>query len=303
MEGNGHTWNAARIDGKWCQMDLTWDDSSEDWYGDLDQRHLYFGLTDELTAIAHSDHTANYQAGGYAYRSTDLSNDCFVRNGRADEWASAYAERIQQHLDAKETSFSVDADTGAFPPSISRIQNAIIAYAMSQRDWSTADGTVTLTVTSSVTTISNYEWSARFDFEADYPEAPVIPERVIDDGEYRMASCADTSFALGCSGGSAVLTSSASTVSISRDEATGMYRVSALGRALRAEGWSARFAAADGSQAELWELRREGGAYVLASAATGLALDVPGGSAQDGKGVQTWTPNGTPAQSWAFEEV
>ena len=70
ITGNGHTWNAVKIDGKWCQMDLTWDDTSDNWYGDLDQRHLYFGLTDELTAIAHSDHTANYQKDGYAYRST-----------------------------------------------------------------------------------------------------------------------------------------------------------------------------------------------------------------------------------------
>lgn len=70
ITGNGHTWNAVKIDGKWCQMDLTWDDSSDNWYGDLDQRHLYFGLTDELMAIAHSDHTANYQKADYAYRST-----------------------------------------------------------------------------------------------------------------------------------------------------------------------------------------------------------------------------------------
>lgn len=87
ITGNGHTWNAVKIDGKWCQMDLTWDDTSDNWYGDLDQRHLYFGLTDELMAIAHSDHTANYQKDGYAYRSTDLSNNYFVRNGKADEWA------------------------------------------------------------------------------------------------------------------------------------------------------------------------------------------------------------------------
>lgn len=48
ITGNGHTWNAVKIDGKWCQMNLTWDDTSDNWYGDLDQRHLYFGLTDEL---------------------------------------------------------------------------------------------------------------------------------------------------------------------------------------------------------------------------------------------------------------
>lgn len=100
ITGNGHTWNAVKIDDKWCQMDLTWNDTSDNWYGDLDQRHLYFGLTDELMAIAHSDHTANYQKDGYAYRSTDLSNNYFVRNGKADEWAEKYAARIQQHLDA-----------------------------------------------------------------------------------------------------------------------------------------------------------------------------------------------------------
>lgn len=29
ITGNGHTWNAAKIAGKWCQMDLTWDDTSD----------------------------------------------------------------------------------------------------------------------------------------------------------------------------------------------------------------------------------------------------------------------------------
>lgn len=122
IAGNGHTWNAVKIDGKWCQMDLTWDDTSDNWYGDLDQRHLYFGMTDELMAIAHSDHAAIYQKDGYAYRSTDLSNNYFVRNGKADEWAEKYADRIQEHLDAKEESFSIDADNQSFPPSISGIQ-------------------------------------------------------------------------------------------------------------------------------------------------------------------------------------
>ena len=169
ITGNGHTWNAVKIDGKWCQMDLTWDDTSDNWYGDLDQRHLYFGLTDELMAIAHSDHTANYQKGDYAYRSSDLSYNYFVRNGKADVWAEKYADRIQQHLDAKEESFSIDADNQLFPPSISGIQNGIVAYAMNQRQWSTPDGSVTLTTASNVTRVSSYEWSAKFDFEVEYP--------------------------------------------------------------------------------------------------------------------------------------
>lgn len=168
ITGNGHTWNAVKIDGKWCQMDLTWDDTSDNWYGDLDQRHLYFGLTDELMAIAHSDHTANYQKDSYACRSTDLSNNYFVRNGKADEWAEKYADRIQQHLDAKEESVSIDADNQSFPPSISGIQNGIVAYAMNLREWITNNSKVELAATSNVTKESNNKWSAKYDLTASY---------------------------------------------------------------------------------------------------------------------------------------
>ena len=168
ITGNGHTWNAVKIDGKWCQMDLTWDDTNDNWYGDLNQRHLYFGLTDELMAIAHSDHTANYQKDSYAYRSTDLSNNYFVRNGKADEWAEKYANRIQQHLDAKEESFSIDADNQSFPPSISGIQNGIIAHAMNQREWKSGGAKVELTAASNIEAISAFEWVAKYNFKAEY---------------------------------------------------------------------------------------------------------------------------------------
>lgn len=168
ITGNGHTWNAVKIDGKWCQMDLTWDDTSDNWYGDLDQRHLYFGLTDELMAIAHSDHTANYQKDSYAYRSTDLSNNYFVRNGKADEWAEKYADRIQQHLDAKEKSFSIDADNQLFPPSISGIQNGIIAYAMNQREWTSSAIKVKFLALSKVMTAESNKWTATYSFKVGY---------------------------------------------------------------------------------------------------------------------------------------
>ena len=174
ITGNGHTWNAVKIDGKWCQMDLTWDDTNDNWYGDLDQRHLYFGLTDELMAIAHSDHTANYQAEGYAYRSTDLSNNYFVRNGKADEWAAKYADRIQQHLDARETEFSIDADNQSFPPSISGIQNGIVAHAMNQREWKATGSKVDLTVTSNVITESSNKWTSKYNINVLYTKGSNI---------------------------------------------------------------------------------------------------------------------------------
>ena len=223
ITGNGHTWNAVKIDGKWCQMDLTWDDTSDNWYGDLDQCHLYFSLTDELMAIAHSDHTANYQKDDYTYRSTDLSNNYFVRNGKADEWAEKYADRIQQHLDAKEESFSIDADNQSFPPSISGIQNGTVAYAMNQREWKVQGAKAELTAASNVSKESNSKWSARCDLAAKYRIATL--EKVIDDGSYRLAAALDARMAVSASASGCSLSSGAGALSLERDGARLLFQV------------------------------------------------------------------------------
>ena len=296
ITGNGHTWNAVKIDGKWCQMDLTWDDTSDNWYGDLDQRHLYFGLTDELMAIAHSDHTANYQKDDYAYRSTDLSNNYFVRNGKADEWAEKYADRIQQHLDAKEGSFSIDADNQSFPPSISGIQNGTVAYAMNQREWKVQGAKVELTAASNVTKESNSKWSARYDLAAKYRIATL--EKVIDDGSYRLAAALDARMAVSASASGCSLSSGAGALSLERDGATGLYRVSSGGLMLTESGNRAVLAEADGSASQLWRVSALGGGRYSFTSASGLALDDRGQRTSEGNTVWLYEPNGGPAQAW-----
>lgn len=126
---DGHTWNAMKLDGQWYQTDCTWDDSSDNWYS-FDQRHLYFGLTDELMAIAHPGHSKIYTTDTYATRSTSLADNYFVRTGDAAKWAKAYSDRIQKNLDAGKTEFEITADNASYPPSISGIQNGITAYAI-----------------------------------------------------------------------------------------------------------------------------------------------------------------------------
>jgi len=298
ITGNGHTWNAVKIDGKWCQMDLTWDDTSDNWYGDLDQRHLYFGLTDELMAIAHSDHTATYQKDGYAYRSTDLSNNYFVRNGKADEWAEKYADRIQQHLDAREESFSIDADNQSFPPSISGIQNGIVAHAMNQREWKTTSAKVELTAASNVTKESNSKWSARYDLAAKYRIAAL--EKVIDDGSYRLAAALDARMAVSASASGCSLSSGAGALSLERDGATGLYRVSSGGLMLTESGNRAVLAEADGSASQLWRVSALGGGRYSFTSASGLALDDRGQRTSEGNTVWLYEPNGGPAQAWVL---
>ena len=162
---DGHTWNAMKLDGQWYQTDCTWDDSSDNWYS-FDQRRLYFGLTDELMAIAHPGHSKIYTKDDYNTRSTSLADNYFVRTGDAAKWAKAYSDRIQKNLDAGKTEFEITADNASYPPSISGIQNGITAYALNQLTWTTDKAAVTLNATGS---------AKSFTFTAEYvSESPAV---------------------------------------------------------------------------------------------------------------------------------
>ena len=150
---DGHTWNAMKLDGKWYQVDCTWDDTKDNYYN-FDPTHLYFGLTDELMALAHDGHNKIYTASGYGTRSTSLADNYFVRNGDAAKWARAYAERIQKNLNAGKTKFEVRTDNASYPPSISGIQNGIIAYALNQMTWKAGSKKVALRVAGTSTKLS-----------------------------------------------------------------------------------------------------------------------------------------------------
>ena len=131
---DGHTWNAMKLDGKWYQVDCTWDDSSENYYN-FNRTHLYFALSDELMAIAHQGHNNIYTVEGYATPSNSLEHNYFVQNGDAQQWVESYRNRIQENLNNKNTEFSIQADNSTYPPSIYGIQNGIIAYVMNQNEW------------------------------------------------------------------------------------------------------------------------------------------------------------------------
>lgn len=150
---DGHIWNAVKLDGKWYQVDCTWDDTKDNYYN-FDPTHLYFGLTDELMALAHDGHNKIYTASGYVARSTSLADNYFVRNGDAAKWARVYADRIQKNLNAGKTKFEVSTDNASYPPSISGIQNGIIAYALNQMTWKAGSKKVALRVAGTSTKLS-----------------------------------------------------------------------------------------------------------------------------------------------------
>ena len=156
---DGHTWNAMKLDGKWYQVDCTWDDSSENYYN-FNRTHLYFALSDELMAIAHQGHNKIYTVGGYATPSNSLEHNYFVQNGDAQQWVESYRNRIQENLNNKNTEFSIQADNSTYPPSIYGIQNGIIAYVMNQNEWFANGKKVELAAKTN---------DKQFDFTVTYP--------------------------------------------------------------------------------------------------------------------------------------
>ena len=156
---DGHTWNAMKLDGKWYQVDCTWDDSSENYYN-FNRTHLYFALSDELMAIAHQGHNKIYTVEGYATPSNSLEHNYFVQNGDAQQWVESYRNRIQENLNNKNIEFSIQADNSTYPPSIYGIQNGIIAYVMNQNEWFANGKKVELVAKTN---------DKQFDFTVTYP--------------------------------------------------------------------------------------------------------------------------------------
>ena len=295
MEGNGHTWNAVKIDGNWCQVDVNWDDTDYSSSYGFDSTHLYFGLTDELMAKAHSAHAATYQASGYAYRSTDLSNSYFVRSGQAAEWADAYAERIQTQLDAKAASFTIASDNASLPPSINGIQNAIVAYAMNQKEWKASDGAkATLTATSNVQTQSSTSWTATYDFTAKF--VPDDGGSSVSDGVYSIRTSLDASMALQGEAGDVRLGRAGAEGQSFRFTymGGGLYSIveTATGLALTARGGSngsdVVLEADSGGGGQRWLVEPSGGGLYSISPACGATLNLRGGGTAEGTDIVVW---------------
>ncbi len=308
---DGHTWNAVKLDGEWYQVDATWDDSDNNWYG-FDQRHLYFGLTDELMAIAHPGHTSIYQADGYGQRSISLKDNYFIRSGEADQWADKYAERIQSHLDDLEESFMIGVDNANDPPSIRNIINGIIAYVLNQKSWHTAGREAKLEAATNDTS---------FTFSVKYADVPVPVESVsisgdgVKDGKLSLKSGASVQLTATVKPDNATdrkVTWTSSDSSVANVMGTGVVTAgSKAGKATvtaTAGGVSASVEVTVEAQdpyAELDALAKahasdlEDGTYVVSTRLKdGMLLDVAGGSKKDGGNVLIYTATGGANQQW-----
>ncbi|WP_456031687.1 RICIN domain-containing protein [Senegalimassilia anaerobia] len=171
---------------------------------------------------------------------------------------------------------------------------------MNLRGWNANGSAVTLTATSNVTTVSSYEWSAKFDFEVEHPATPVTPARPVADGAYRVSTPLSGAMAVSAAEDGCALSESAAALDFAYDEATGLYSIASAGKALTESGRYAVLAEPDGSPSQRWRVEARGGGYTLTSA-TGLALDDYGRGTAEGNLFWLYEPNGSPAQVWTLE--
>lgn len=129
ITGNGHVWTAVKMDGKWYQVDSTWDDMGEKLKGTY-YEHIYFGLTDYITGLVHSDHKSSV-AG---YESTSLENNYFIRTGKIEQWSGQFADPIKKQLEQGNEEFTLSV-TDSMPDNYKNVIYNLVAYQLSAQDW------------------------------------------------------------------------------------------------------------------------------------------------------------------------
>lgn len=129
ITGNGHVWTAVKLDGKWYQVDTTWDDMGVN-YKDTYYEHLYFGLTDYIIGLSHTDHTEAV----VGYESSSLENNYFIKTGEIQQWSKSFEDTIREYLADDEMEFTIPV-TDSMPDNCKNVIYNLVAYQLEQEDW------------------------------------------------------------------------------------------------------------------------------------------------------------------------
>ena len=144
-----HAWNIVKLDGKWYQIDPTWDDPAigvEEAVSGAES-HDYFCLPDEVMQRVPSH---ALEAGFTPVAScTSYDYHYFIRNGRADEWIQEIQDQVYDPLSESRLTFDIDLSQMQFKESDeaqyladSLVSMAVLAYVIRQNDWALTDGVV-----------------------------------------------------------------------------------------------------------------------------------------------------------------
>ncbi len=127
ITGNQHVWTAVKMDGEWYQVDATWDDNA----GTYD-KHIYFGLTDELMGLVHDQHTSATPG----YESTALKNNYYLKTGEIKRWSDYFVPLIKENIAKGQSEFNLAVPKNGMLLTYARkIIYYLTAYHLSGQDW------------------------------------------------------------------------------------------------------------------------------------------------------------------------
>ncbi len=129
ITGNGHVWTAVQMDGKWYQVDSTWDGNAS--YKSTYKKHLYFGLTDELIELAHPEH----KTATAGYESNSLENNYFIKTGDIKQWSEPFEKDVKQNILDGKTEFALAIPGNMYDTYDTDILYHLVAYQLSKQDW------------------------------------------------------------------------------------------------------------------------------------------------------------------------
>ena len=147
--GDAHVWTGVKLDGKWYNVDTTWNDSGYT-MPNIDLKRLYFALPSGIMGLVHQRWDGNYLVGYPDRASFDASSyedNYFIRSGEISNYTAPYLEAsgtysVQTHLDARESSFTIPVANNGWPAGYKNVIYNLVAYQLGQESWGDGVGVV-----------------------------------------------------------------------------------------------------------------------------------------------------------------
>ena len=136
--GDTHVWTGVKLDGKWYNVDTTWNDPG---YTDsnVDLKRLYFALPTDVMKLVHTQWDGTYSLGypnRAAFDAESYEDNYFIRSGEISKFTKPYLEAsgtysVQTHLNARETSFTIPVANSSYK----NVIYSLVAYQLCRENW------------------------------------------------------------------------------------------------------------------------------------------------------------------------
>lgn len=143
--GDLHVWTGVKMDGKWYNVDVTWNAGKPDSSYYPDKKHLYFGVTTEVMKAVHPAWNGTHLISYYPYATepfdaNSYEDNYFIRSGEISQYSDPYLAdtgnySVKAQLNAGKTSFTLPVVKSGWPDSYKANIYTLVAYKLSKQYW------------------------------------------------------------------------------------------------------------------------------------------------------------------------